>query len=58
MISLSPLLGLRHGMEGVTTATLMVATLASFLTLSLLIWSLQASACSGQVRENTTGREP
>lgn len=41
MISIYPLLGLRHGMEGVTAAALMVATLASFLTLSLVIWSLQ-----------------
>ncbi|MEQ4539335.1 AEC family transporter [Halomonas desiderata] len=38
MISVFPLLGQRYGLAGVSAATLMVATLGAFVTLSMGIW--------------------
>lgn len=40
MISVYPLLGSRFGMEGVGAAALMATTVASFITLSAVIWAL------------------
>lgn len=40
MISVYPLLGSRFGMEGIGAAALMASTVASFLTLSAVIWAL------------------
>lgn len=40
MISVYPLLGQRYGMQTLGAAALMVATLSSFLTISLAIWLL------------------
>lgn len=42
MISVYPLLGQRYGMAGVSAATLMVGTLAAFVTLSLAIGLMKA----------------
>ena len=41
MISVFPLLGQRYGMAGVSAATLMVATLSAFVTLSVGIWAIK-----------------
>ncbi|MGL6215955.1 AEC family transporter [Billgrantia desiderata] len=41
MISVFPLLGQRYGMAGVSAATLMVATLSAFVTLSVAIWAIK-----------------
>ena len=38
MISIFPLLGQRYGLGGVSAAAMLVATVASFFTLSLIIW--------------------
>lgn len=38
MISIYPLFGQRYGLGGVSAATMLVATVASFFTLSLIIW--------------------
>jgi predicted permease len=38
MISVYPIIGQRYGMEAVSAAALMVGTLASFVTISLVIW--------------------
>lgn len=38
MISIYPLLGQRYGLGGVSAAAMLVATVASFFTLSLIIW--------------------
>lgn len=40
MISVYPLLGSRFGMEGIGAAALMASTVASFITLSTVIWAL------------------
>ncbi len=40
MISIYPLLGQRYGLGGVSAAAMLVATIASFFTLSLIIWLL------------------
>jgi predicted permease len=42
MISVFPLLGQRYGMAGVSAATLMVATLSAFVTLSVAIWAIKS----------------
>ncbi|EPC02839.1 hypothetical protein L861_23805 [Litchfieldella anticariensis FP35 = DSM 16096] len=44
MISVYPIFGQRYGLGEITAATLMVTTLAAFLTISLAIWLLQASS--------------
>ncbi|WP_445010860.1 AEC family transporter [Vreelandella stevensii] len=38
MISIYPLLGQRYGLGGVSAAAMLVATVASFFTLSLILW--------------------
>ncbi|HDZ46331.1 hypothetical protein LCGC14_0086330 [marine sediment metagenome] len=43
MISIYPLLGQRYGLGGVSAAAMLVATIASFFTLSLIIWLLTLS---------------
>jgi len=43
MISIYPLLGQRYGLGGVSAATMLVATVASFFTLSLIIWLMTMS---------------
>ncbi|SDL39889.1 hypothetical protein SAMN05661010_01583 [Modicisalibacter muralis] len=43
MISVYPLLGQRYGMQTVGAAALMVATLSSFLSISLAIWLMSGS---------------
>ncbi|WP_339934736.1 AEC family transporter [Vreelandella glaciei] len=43
MISIYPLLGQRYGLGGVSAATMLVATVASFFTLSLIIWLMTLS---------------
>ena len=42
MFSIYPVLAQRHGHEGFCAATLLVATVASFFTLSLVLWLLSA----------------
>lgn len=42
MLSVYPLLGQRYQLGEITAATLMVTTLASFLTISLAVWALQS----------------
>ncbi|GGX99567.1 transporter [Litchfieldella qijiaojingensis] len=44
MISVYPIFGQRYGLGEITAATLMVTTLAAFLTISLMIWLLQTSS--------------
>lgn len=44
MISVYPLLGQRYGMQTIGAAALMVATLGSFLSISLAIWLLNHSS--------------
>ncbi|MFC3532621.1 AEC family transporter [Vogesella facilis] len=41
MLSIFPILGQRHEMQGFCAATLLLATMSSFLTISLAIWLLQ-----------------
>lgn len=41
MLSIFPIFGQRHGMQGFCAATLLLATMSSFLTISLAIWLLQ-----------------
>ncbi|MFC3283341.1 AEC family transporter [Litchfieldella rifensis] len=43
MISVFPIFGQRYGLAGVSAAALMMATLASFVTISLTIWLLDTS---------------
>ncbi|MBT2772292.1 AEC family transporter [Halomonas sp. ISL-60] len=43
LISIYPLLGQRYGLAGVSAAALLVATIASFFTLSLIIWLMTLS---------------
>ncbi|MBT2789052.1 MULTISPECIES: AEC family transporter [unclassified Halomonas] len=43
LISIYPLLGQRYGLDGVSAAALLVATIASFFTLSLIIWLMTLS---------------
>ncbi|PKH58087.1 MULTISPECIES: AEC family transporter [unclassified Halomonas] len=43
LISIYPLLGQRYGLAGVSAAALLVATIASFFTLSLIIWLMTMS---------------
>ena len=38
MISIYPLFGQRYGLGGISAAAMLVATVASFFTLSLTIW--------------------
>nr|WP_282103454.1 AEC family transporter [Halomonas getboli] len=41
MVSVYPLLGQRFGLDDIAAATLMVSTLASFVTISLVLWLIQ-----------------
>ncbi|MEQ6291116.1 AEC family transporter [Vogesella sp. GCM10023246] len=41
MLSIFPIFGQRHGMQGFCAATLLLATMSSFITISLAIWLLQ-----------------
>lgn len=41
MLSIFPILGQRHDMQGFCAATLLLATTSSFLTISAAIWLLQ-----------------
>lgn len=43
MLSIYPIFGARHAMQGFCAATLLIATLYSFVTISATIWLLQAS---------------
>ncbi|MDW0360138.1 AEC family transporter [Vreelandella venusta] len=43
MISIYPLLGQRYGVDGVSATAMLVATVASFFTLSLVIWWMTLS---------------
>lgn len=43
MISIYPLFGQRYGLGGVSAAAMLVATVASFFTLSLIIWLMTLS---------------
>ncbi|WP_328716672.1 AEC family transporter [Halomonas elongata] len=43
MISVYPLFGQRYGLDGVTTAALMVCTLSYFVTISLVLWLMRHS---------------
>uniref|UniRef100_UPI0035157AEC hypothetical protein n=1 Tax=Nioella sp. TaxID=1912091 RepID=UPI0035157AEC len=43
MLSIYPLFGLSYGRELLTSATLMVTTAVSFVTISSLLWIISAS---------------
>jgi hypothetical protein len=43
MLSIYPILGARHGLQGLCAAALLVATPLSFLTMSAAIWLLDHS---------------
>ncbi|MCC9624573.1 AEC family transporter [Thalassospira sp. MA62] len=47
MFSVFPIYGFRYGHEGLTAASLMMATLASFVTISMTLWVLDHTAVLG-----------
>jgi hypothetical protein len=50
MLSIFPILGQKHGLEGFCAATLVAATVASFLTIGASLWLLQTSGVFAVVR--------
>ncbi|MBT9498271.1 MAG: AEC family transporter [Zoogloea sp.] len=50
MLSIYPIFGQRHGKEGFCAATLLVATVAAFVTIATVIWLLHASGMVAAVR--------
>ncbi|WP_042703942.1 AEC family transporter [Azospirillum sp. B506] len=47
MLSIYPIFGQRYGQEGICAATLLVATLAFFLSISVVLWMMERSALFG-----------
>jgi malonate transporter and related proteins len=50
MLGIYPLLGHKYGQQGVNAASLLVCTVAAFVTIGAVIWALQASAVFGSLR--------